>query len=92
MKKQVVDSMPHYCHKGVIHAARELSMQLDNLAEDESAEQALSDCSSFKEIGGMSTILYLLVNGHLVETQQYSLLLHYAIDSRLDYMYLPRLL
>lgn len=55
-------------------------MQLDNLAEDESAEQALSDCSSFKEIGGMSTILYLLVYGHLVETQQYSSLSHYAID------------
>ena len=55
VKKQVVDSMHHYCHKGVIHAARELSMQLDNLAEDESAEQALIDCASFKEIGGMST-------------------------------------
>lgn len=52
VKKQVQDSMPHYCHKGVINAARELSMKLDNLAEDESEEQALDDCASCTEIGG----------------------------------------
>ena len=46
MKKQVQDSKPHYCHVGVIKAARELSMQLDNLAEEDSDEQARNDYAS----------------------------------------------
>ncbi|CAM6029646.1 unnamed protein product [Sphagnum balticum] len=35
VKQQVQETMPHYGHAGVIQAARELSMELDNLAEDE---------------------------------------------------------
>ncbi|KAG0625088.1 hypothetical protein M758_2G026800 [Ceratodon purpureus] len=49
VKKKVHDTRPHYCHVGVIKAARELSMQLDNLAEDESDEQARSDFASVRD-------------------------------------------
>ena len=53
VKKQVEETMPHYGHIGVIQAARELSKQLDNLAEDDSDEQAIRDCPTDKELGGM---------------------------------------
>lgn len=53
VKKQVEETMPHYGHVGVIQAARELSKQLDNLAEDDSDEQAICDRPTDKELGGI---------------------------------------
>jgi hypothetical protein len=35
VKQEVSATMPHFGHVGVIEAARELAMQLDNLIEDE---------------------------------------------------------
>lgn len=52
--------MPHYGHVGVIQAARELSLQLDNLAEDESNEQAVEDCPSNKSLGGVLTQQHMI--------------------------------
>lgn len=57
VKKQVRDTKSHYCHVGVIKAARELSMQLDNFAEDESGAQALIDCASVKADSEEVTLL-----------------------------------
>jgi hypothetical protein len=44
--------MPHYGHVGVIQAARELSMELDNLAEDEDDVMAITDCPPNKSLEG----------------------------------------
>lgn len=38
----------HYAHSGIIEAARELSLQLDNLAEDDDEVMAASDVSSIE--------------------------------------------
>lgn len=46
--------MPHYGHVGVIQAARELSMELDNLAEDEDDVMAITDCPPNKSLEGFS--------------------------------------
>lgn len=50
VKKQVQDTKPHYCHIGVIKAARELSMQLDNLAEDESDFASVKDSEEVPQL------------------------------------------
>ena len=42
----MIKTKPHYAHVGVIEAARELSMQLDNLAEDDNDAQAAADLDS----------------------------------------------
>lgn len=47
--KQKVNKGSHYAHSGIIEAARELSMQLDNLAEVDDDVMAASD---FASIGG----------------------------------------
>ncbi|KAG0572163.1 hypothetical protein KC19_VG073500 [Ceratodon purpureus] len=44
-----VEGKKHYAHSGIIEAARELSLQLDNLAEDDDDAMAASDKAS---IGG----------------------------------------
>ncbi len=52
VKQQVQETMPHYGHVGVIQAARELSMELDNLAEDEDDVMAITDCPPNKSLEG----------------------------------------
>lgn len=46
VREQVIKTQPHFAHVGIIEAARELSMQLDNLAEDDNDAQAAADLDS----------------------------------------------
>jgi hypothetical protein len=57
VKQQVQETMPHYGHVGVIQAARELSMELDNLAEDEDDVMAITDCPPNKSLEGSDALL-----------------------------------
>lgn len=43
-----VEGRVHYAHSGIIEAARELSLQLDNLAEDDDDAMATSDAASIE--------------------------------------------
>lgn len=52
--RQKVNKGSHYAHSGIIEAARELSMQLDNLAEVDDDVMAASDFASI----GCSTGLW----------------------------------
>lgn len=51
--RQKVKEKSHYAHRGIIEAARELSMQLDNLAEDDDDGMAAPDMASINgDTGG----------------------------------------
>ena len=47
-----VKGKEHYAHSGIIEAARELSFQLDNLAEDDDDAMAASDVTSIEGLNG----------------------------------------
>lgn len=49
----------HYAHRGIIEAARELSMQLDNLAEDDDDGMAAPDMASINGDTGECKVHFL---------------------------------
>ncbi|CAK9880988.1 unnamed protein product [Sphagnum jensenii] len=56
VRLNVMETMPHYAHIGIVNAARELSKELDNLTEDDNSNQGLlskllgsgGDCKGYK--------------------------------------------
>ncbi len=46
MRLNVMETMPHYAHIGIVHAARELSKELDNLTEDDNRSMTLNNSSA----------------------------------------------
>jgi hypothetical protein len=46
VRLNVMETMPHYAHIGIVHAARELSKELDNLTEDDNRSMTLNNSSA----------------------------------------------
>ncbi|CAM6120436.1 unnamed protein product [Calypogeia fissa] len=63
VKQELSGTMPHFGHVGVIEAARELAMQLDNLLEDEeifklaASTRTRSDSKSATSLNGSQALL-----------------------------------
>ncbi|MCO5583524.1 hypothetical protein L7F22_037435 [Adiantum nelumboides] len=60
VKQQLRSSRPHFAHKGIIEAARELARQLDNLSEDEkdnTGSTGLENSHVLKESGCLWKLL-----------------------------------
>jgi hypothetical protein len=73
VRLNVMETMPHYAHIGIVNAARELSKELDNLTEDDNRSMTLNNSSAkspdhgnlfdliihWKVTGGWSQLLVL---------------------------------